>query len=521
MLHRGFNLKFGDKMSLESLTDVERGFVVTAAPTLCMALASLLLSNMEVGKLMESLLQYFAAGLILAAVAAELFPLMLEGVTQADSMAGITVGFAVGIAMVYGMDSVMELFGVSDDDEGEAKSESGEGSAKRPSLRDSFSEVGVVDEASTFGMQIVGLQPRATTSALPAGDDETMKELQLYQGLSPEPQGDWNDDDLSRAEQAILNPSHRDHVKEHVKEICDAVDVMLEQSLQLMDEGSQHTVREQEELAEKIDEGVHKLQYLVDHTRRLVEGAEADVTGVAAKVWLTEDRKRTMRRRVLALKYCAEHLNEHVSEAHIDAALLKEIHGHMDDMDKQITFFHDSVQKAASKWGRKAYTLPEPELGDELPMSLVVPVTLDCFVDGFLIGVTCAIAPKAGIILGAANCLEMGSLGMAYAVRLKRCTGTRPSVRFLALFLPPILMFLSSGIGAALGQASQAVPAVYVGFVAFGVVALLALSLNELIVEAKASLDEAGAPETLSAVLFLAIWIVLMIDVNTPQESGR
>ena len=496
---------------------MERAFVVTAAPTICMALASLLLSNVEVGKLAESLLQYFAAGLILAAVAAELFPLMLDGVTHVDSMAGITVGFAVGMAMVYGMDSLMELFGVSDDDE-DSKTESVEGSAKRPSLRDSFTEIAVVDEAATIGMQIVGLQPRATTSALPAGDDETMKELQLYQGLSPEPQGEWNEDDLSRAEQAILNPKHRDHVKEHVKEICDAVDIMLEKSLQLMDEASQHTVREQEELAENIDEGVHKLQYLVDHTRRLVEGAEADVTGVAAKVWLTEDRKRTMRRRVLALKYCAEHLNEHVSETHIDAALLKEIHGHMDDMDKQITFFHDSVQKAASKWGRKAYTLPEPELGDAIPMNLVVPVTLDCFVDGFLIGVTCAISPKAGIILGAANCLEMGSLGMAYAVRLKRCTGTRPTVRYLALFLPPILMFLSSGIGAALGHASQAVPAVYVGFVAFGVVALLALSLNELIVEAKVSLDEAGAPETLSAVLFFAIWIVLMVDVNTPSS---
>ena len=98
----------------------------------------------------------------------------------------------------------------------------------------------------------------------------------------------------------------------------------------------------------------------------------------------------------------------------------------MADMDKQITFFHDSVQKAASRWGRKAYTLPDPELGDVIPAGLVVPVTIDCFVDGFLIGVTVALSPKAGVLLGAANVLEMGSLGMAYAVRLKNCTGKFP-----------------------------------------------------------------------------------------------
>ena len=31
--------------------------------------------------------------------------------------------------------------------------------------------------------------------------------------------------------------------------------------------------------------------------------------------------------------------------------------------------------------------LVEPALGDEIPVSLIVPVTLDCFVDGFLIGI--------------------------------------------------------------------------------------------------------------------------------------
>lgn len=46
-------------------------------------------------------------------------------------------------------------------------------------------------------------------------------------------------------------------------------------------------------------------------------------------------------------------------------------------------------------------------------------------------------------------------------------------------------MFLASGLGAFLAAASHSVPAVYVGFVAFGVVALLFLVCNELLIEAR------------------------------------
>lgn len=56
--------------------------------------------------------------------------------------------------------------------------------------------------------------------------------------------------------------------------------------------------------------------------------------------------------------------------------------------------------------------LPDTEEGDTLPIGLVVPVTIDCFVDGFLIGVSVAVSRKAAFILAAANCMEMAFLGM-------------------------------------------------------------------------------------------------------------
>ena len=143
-------------------------------------------------------------------------------------------------------------------------------------------------------------------------------------------------------------------------------------------------------------------------------------------------------------------------------------------------------------------------------MGLVIPVTLDCFVDGFLIGISCALSPAAGIILGAANCLEMGFLGMAYATRIKQCTGSTVSARMVALYAPPLLMFLSAGFGAFLGDAAYSIPAVFVAFVAFGVVALLSLVCNELIIEARAA---QGDDELwyIGLTLFAGVYVVLML----------
>jgi hypothetical protein len=46
-------------------------------------------------------------------------------------------------------------------------------------------------------------------------------------------------------------------------------------------------------------------------------------------------------------------------------------------------------------------------------------------------------------------------------------------------------MFLASGFGAFLANAARSIPAVYVGFVSFGVVSLLFLVCNELVIEAR------------------------------------
>lgn len=183
------------------------------------------------------------------------------------------------------------------------------------------------------------------------------------------------------------------------------------------------------------------------------------------------------------------------------------MHEHLVDMDKHIEMFHAGVSDVTSKWKKKELFMPEE--GATLPFSLIIPVTLDCIVDGFLIGVSVALNPKAGYILSAANCLEMGFLGMAYSTRLAKCTGSSSINRQLALFLPPFLMLLSAGLGGWLGDLSRSYPTIFVSFVAFGVVALIALAVCELVIEAHGSNED--EIWWVRAFIFLGVYMVLML----------
>ena len=110
----------------------------------------------------------------------------------------------------------------------------------------------------------------------------------------------------------------------------------------------------------------------------------------------------------------------------------------------------------------------------------------------------------------------MSFLGMAYASSIKKCTKSSLFMRSIALYAPPALMALAGGLGGYLAGASSAVPEVFVGFVAFGVIALVALVCGELILEAKETIDE-YQEETgqdysyVSLALYAGIYFVLMM----------
>ena len=50
-----------------------------------------------------------------------------------------------------------------------------------------------------------------------------------------------------------------------------------------------------------------------------------------------------MKKRLRNLKLIVEHIIEHIQETNVTGSLLREVYGHMDDMEKQIEVFHENV----------------------------------------------------------------------------------------------------------------------------------------------------------------------------------
>jgi zinc transporter ZupT len=104
----------------------------------------------------------------------------------------------------------------------------------------------------------------------------------------------------------------------------------------------------------------------------------------------------------------------------------------------------------------------------------------------------------------------MAFLGLAYGTKLSKCTGSSTLVRVLCTYAPALLMLMGAIIGASAAEAAYAVPIIYVAFVAFGVVALLWLAVQELIPEAKE--HHADDPKWwISICIFAGIFIELVI----------
>lgn len=458
------------------LTGTKLGFLVGSVPTIAMIFFSIIFSNLSISKTTTALFQNFAAGLILAAVAAELFPLMLEDVKKSDTWGGVTIGFAVGLVLVYGLEPVIEYF---ESDEAEEK----------PPIQASCVESPIANYVKS-------------SQNIEKNPDEDVDNLELVLM-----ENDFEEEGIAMSAVLIKLPEHKNHLLDHLLELKQKVDMIEEKCNRLTAE--KLTVNETEELAEKIDEDTHSLQYLIDHCRRLLHGSE---TGPDAGRFnkIDDEKKIEIKRSLANLKSTTDHLIEHMKEGSIDSETVREINVHLAQMDRFIISFHNTVEDSASKWVRRNREMTETEIGDKVPISLVVPVTVDCFVDGFLIGVSCALSSKAGIILGFANMLEMGFLGIAYSCRIVKCTGSSAATRALVTYLPPLLMFLAAGLGAFVASASEAYPVIFVAFVAFGVVALVALVCTELLIEASHSFGE-DPPWYSTLPIYAAIYLVLMI----------
>ena len=301
---------------------------------------------------------------------------------------------------------------------------------------------------------------------------------------------------------------HKEHIRGHVDELAAAIALVDERASMLLAPTIEAV--QEEELSEQIDEELHKVMYKLDHCRRLLEGSE---TGAPRA--MPAEEKTALRTKVSELKTALAHLQSHMSAPSLDRSTVKEVHDHFDELEGMLQSFHTMSSATFSYWRRgDAHRHP---LGAKLPWSLIIPVVIDAFVDGFLIGLSCSLSHHAGLVLAFATCIEMTFLGAAFAATVARCTGASRVSRLVTVFVPPCVLLIAAVIGAALGDISSSSPAAFTAFVAFGVVALLFLVTHELLIEAH---DAQGGKEVwwINVVLFVGVFVVLLLNRVLPED---
>ena len=97
--------------------------LIGAVPTFSMSVCSIIANRVKVKPEVEAIFQNFAAGLIIAAVAAELFPLLSKNpgdgtdLPRGIQIGGLTIGFAVALCMIYSLEHFVSIMEEADEEE--------------------------------------------------------------------------------------------------------------------------------------------------------------------------------------------------------------------------------------------------------------------------------------------------------------------------------------------------------------------------------------------------------------------
>jgi zinc transporter ZupT len=158
-----------------------------------------------------------------------------------------------------------------------------------------------------------------------------------------------------------------------------------------------------------------------------------------------------------------------------------------------------------------------PRLGrksERMPWSLVVGVSIDCLVDGLLVGLTFTASHRAGYIMALATSIESCFLGLSLSSMLSNATASR--ARHLLVSAIPVAALLAGGLAAGLvgGTLDKGGPP-FLGFIMFAIVSLLFLVTQELLLTAHAITDE-RALWYININLFLGAGMVIFIEKLIP-----
>lgn len=557
---------------ISGLNTTEVAMCVTLLPTISMLLCSAYFYNLSVNSMIEACLQNFAAGLIIAAVAMELFPIMKNTAmnnSPLECTCGIILGFTFGLLLVHGVDDLVSFLLDKKD-----QITNGEGlDTSNSNSNGDYNKINDSDDieknandtkkrndlSGSFDIFEDDNDNTSVGSSVSSDDNDYKISIEIAKNRHKQNNDRWKEDAIEESSLLIGLPQHRKHIREHLVEIQQSI-LLMQKHSELLSRGGSSQVKlnlqDMEQNAELIDEEVHKLQYKIDHTRRLLEGHETSLLNERIRrvsksligssminplndqsnndiicnsssiqgellaapthpiVWLSENRKKAMKNKLEKLGKLAMHIINHLDEGSFDVETIKEVHSHIDEVEKHLLFFHDDVEKAFSKWRGSKKALPNVPAGAIIPLALVVPVVVDAMIDGFLIGISVAISTTGGFILALANVAEMGFMGIAFSLRVAKCTGSSSFLRVITMIAPPLSMLGMSTVGALAGNWATSHTLMFEFFVSFGITVLLSLACGELLVEAAHADGNEGQWWIVSQTL-VGVFAVIMIDMIT------
>lgn len=268
-------------------------------------------------------------------MAAELFPLVLIDVSSLDRRVGVTVGFAVGLALVFGLEEVIEF--VTSSFEGGSKDEDEEGKDKDAATKAKYKNMTTHGENSsntlTTSLIGAGAEPPSVPSPLHGSPSQvTHKHSHIKTHVDAdfgeigseinrrkdEEEGDWDDYTVQQSATAMTLPQHRQHIVEHLQEMMTAIKD-IESKCKALEDPTLRTAQ-LEQLSEQIDEATHSLQYKLDHTRRLLEGSESMIQGNdTPKFAMSAERIIAMKQRLNILERSVNHILGHMNVVNLHA----------------------------------------------------------------------------------------------------------------------------------------------------------------------------------------------------------
>jgi hypothetical protein len=248
--------------------------VIGLMPSVCMGIASFFLSQLTISGVIEACFQNLAGGLILGAVAAELFPLLQDDtMSHRDQMVGITVGFLVGLVVLNGTEPVVEAcVAYWNRKSGRNNGEAVAGSEHKCDGADVYNPLGLGQAIDKSTNTTIGQRKKTD---IPFHDIEEQSLSSELRGLRRHGPGqserdllsEWAYDPVELSSVALAHPNHRSHLEDHLVEIHSRVGEMEVKAARLVGEDSL-SQKESEQIAEEIDEAIHVLQYKLDHCRR-------------------------------------------------------------------------------------------------------------------------------------------------------------------------------------------------------------------------------------------------------------